>query len=92
MVKTGISIKKPPSPCPRRKKSQPTAERRVNMNNKEWATALLELVPEYKMGYVVAYLQGLTADEQMDDAFVCSSIIVISTTQKKATLYLLKTH
>ena len=39
------------------------------MNNKEWATALLELVPEYKMGYVVAYLQGFTADEQMDDAF-----------------------
>ncbi len=39
------------------------------MSDKERAAALLELVPEYKMGYVVAYLQGLTADEQTDDAF-----------------------
>ncbi len=39
------------------------------MSEKERASALLELVPEYKMGYVVAYLQGLTADEAADDAF-----------------------
>ncbi len=39
------------------------------MSEKERATALLDLVPEYKMGYVVAYLQGLTADEAADDAF-----------------------
>ncbi len=39
------------------------------MSEKERATALLDLVPEYKMGYVVAYLQGLTADESADDAF-----------------------
>jgi len=39
------------------------------MSEKERATALLNLVPEYKMGYVVAYLQGLTADEAADDAF-----------------------
>ncbi len=39
------------------------------MSEKERATALLDLVPEYKMGYVVAYLQGLTADEADDDAF-----------------------
>lgn len=39
------------------------------MSEKERATALLELVPEYKMGYVIAYLQGLTADEAADDAF-----------------------
>ena len=39
------------------------------MSEKERAVALLELVPEYKMGYVVAYLEGLTADEAADDAF-----------------------
>ncbi len=39
------------------------------MSEKERASALLDLVPEYKMGYVVAYLQGLTADEAADDAF-----------------------
>ena len=39
------------------------------MSEKERATALLELVPDYKMGYVIAYLEGLTADEAADDAF-----------------------
>lgn len=33
------------------------------MSNKEKCVALLDSVPEYKMGYVLAYLQGLTADE-----------------------------
>ena len=44
------------------------------MSDKERAAALLELVPEYKMGYVVAYLQGLTADEAADDAF-CEKLV-----------------
>ena len=39
------------------------------MSEKERASILLDLVPEYKMGYVIAYLQGLTADEDADDAF-----------------------
>ena len=39
------------------------------MSEKERAAALLELVPSYKMGYVIAYLQGLVADEAADDAF-----------------------
>lgn len=39
------------------------------MSDKERAAALLEYVPPYKMGYVLAYLQGLTADEEADDAF-----------------------
>lgn len=39
------------------------------MSDKERAAALLEYVPPYKMGYVVAYLQGLTADEEADEAF-----------------------
>ncbi len=39
------------------------------MSDKERAVAMLDLVPPYKMGYVLAYLQGLTADEDADDAF-----------------------
>ena len=39
------------------------------MSEKERAAALLEMVPDYKLGYVIAYLQGLTADEAADDAF-----------------------
>lgn len=39
------------------------------MSEKEKAAALLDMVPEYKMGYVIAYLQGLTADESVDDAY-----------------------
>ena len=39
------------------------------MNDTERAVALLDYVPPYKMGYVLAYLQGLIADEEADDAF-----------------------
>lgn len=39
------------------------------MSNKERAIELLNHVPEYKMGYVLAYIQGLTADEEADDIF-----------------------
>lgn len=39
------------------------------MSEKEKALSLLEEVPDYKMGYVVAFLTGLTADEKTDDDF-----------------------
>ena len=39
------------------------------MSEKEMAMNLLESVPQYKLGYVIAYLQGLVADEIVDDAF-----------------------
>lgn len=39
------------------------------MSNKEKCIELLNDVPEFKMGYVLAYLQGLLADETADDAF-----------------------
>lgn len=34
------------------------------MSNKEKIIQLLENVPDYKMGYVLAYVQGITADEE----------------------------
>ena len=33
------------------------------MSEKERASTLLESIPEYKIGYVIAYLEGLIADE-----------------------------
>ena len=39
------------------------------MSEREQAAALLNAVPEYKMAYVIGYLQGLVADEAADDAF-----------------------
>ena len=39
------------------------------MSEKEMALKLLDNVPSYKLGYVIAYLQGITADEAADDAF-----------------------
>lgn len=39
------------------------------MSNKEKVVQLLDSVPDYKMGYVLAYVQGITADEEADDIF-----------------------
>ena len=39
------------------------------MSNKETIISLLDKVPEYKMGYILAYVQGITADEESDDNF-----------------------
>ena len=39
------------------------------MSNRERVIDLLRSVPDYKMGYVLAYVQGITADEEADDDF-----------------------
>ncbi len=39
------------------------------MSNKEYAMQLLDSVPDYKMGYVLAYLKGLLDDEKADDDY-----------------------
>lgn len=39
------------------------------MSNKEQIMKLLDKVPDYKMGYILAYVQGITADEENDDIF-----------------------
>ena len=44
------------------------------MSDRERAMSLLESVPDYKIGYVLAYLQGITADEEADEAF-CERMI-----------------
>lgn len=44
------------------------------MNNKEQIISLLDKIPDYKMGYVLAYIQGITADEELDDQF-CEKMV-----------------
>ncbi len=44
------------------------------MSNKELAISLLNSLPEHKIGYVLAYLQGLYADEAADDRF-CEDLV-----------------
>lgn len=39
------------------------------MSDRELAIQLLNKVPEHKLGYVLAYIQGITADEDADDTF-----------------------
>ncbi len=39
------------------------------MSTKEMIISLLDKVPDYKIGYVLAYIQGITADEENDDLF-----------------------
>jgi hypothetical protein len=39
------------------------------MSNKERIIELLDIVPDYKIGYVLAYVQGVVADEEADDLF-----------------------
>lgn len=39
------------------------------MSNKERIIELLDVIPDYKMGYVLAYVQGVAADEEADDIF-----------------------
>lgn len=39
------------------------------MGEKELAIELINRIPQYKLGYAIAYLQGLSADENSDDEF-----------------------
>lgn len=39
------------------------------MSNREQIIKLLDSIPDYKIGYVLAYVQGVTADEEADDLF-----------------------
>lgn len=39
------------------------------MSNKEYVISLLDSIPDYKMGYALAYVQGIAADEEADNVF-----------------------
>lgn len=44
------------------------------MSNKEKAIQLIESMPEYKMMYVIGYLQGLTAEDEVPNEETISAI------------------
>lgn len=44
------------------------------MSARELCVKLIDSVPDYKIGYLLAYLQGLVADEPDDDAF-CEKLL-----------------
>ncbi len=44
------------------------------MSNKELAIQLINQMSDYKLGYAIAYLQGLNADDVADDAY-CAQLI-----------------
>ena len=44
------------------------------MSNRDKIISLLDNLPDYKLGYVLAYVQGISADEATDDAF-CDQLI-----------------
>lgn len=44
------------------------------MSDKEKVIQLLDQIPDYKIGYVLAYVQGITAAEEADDVF-CESLL-----------------
>ena len=39
------------------------------MSEKDKIIQLLDYVPKYKLGYILAYVQGITADEDADDEY-----------------------
>ena len=39
------------------------------MSNRERIVELLDSIPDYKIGYVLAYVQGVAVDEEADDMF-----------------------
>lgn len=49
--------------------SMPVQIRGDIMSNRERIIELLDVIPDYKIGYVLAYVQGVAADEEADDAF-----------------------
>ena len=44
------------------------------MSNRDLAIHLINQIPEYKLAYVLAYLQGLAADEMADDMY-CEQLL-----------------
>ena len=44
------------------------------MSARELCMQMLQNVPDYKIGYVLAFLQGLTADDVADDDF-CERLV-----------------
>ena len=51
------------------KKELKNVKGKIYMSEKDLCIQLLDSVPEYKLGHVLKFLQGIIADEQKDDEF-----------------------
>ena len=45
------------------------------MSNKEQAIALLDTIPEYKLGYIVGFLKGVQMDDEIEDMLFCQRMV-----------------
>ena len=45
------------------------------MSNKEQAIALLDMIPEYKLGYIVGFLKGVQMDDEIEDMLFCQRMV-----------------
>ena len=45
------------------------------MSNKEQAIALLDMIPEYKLGYIVSFLKGVQLDDEVEDMLFCQRLV-----------------
>ena len=45
------------------------------MSNREQAIALLDMIPEYKLGYIVGFLKGVQMDDEIEDMLFCQRMV-----------------
>ena len=45
------------------------------MSNREQAIALLDMIPEYKLGYIVSFLKGVQLDDEVEDMLFCQRLV-----------------
>jgi hypothetical protein len=44
------------------------------MSNRDMVLQLLNKIPDYKLGYILAYIQGITAEDSLDDQY-CQALV-----------------
>ena len=69
-----MADEKPPAWISHRLFATSRSEMEINMSDKERVIELLDKVPDYKIGYILAYIQGITADEEADNKY-CESLL-----------------
>lgn len=47
----------------------------IFMSNREQAIALLDMIPEYKLGYIVGFLKGVQMDDEIEDMLFCQRMV-----------------
>lgn len=45
------------------------------MSNREKAIQILNELPDYKLPYIVSYLRGFQADDEIEDDLYCAALV-----------------